>query len=300
MTAQDQHIGFVGCGLIGTSILDMTAAALPGTRFTVLETNPAYVEMLTGRFPSIEFAGDLGAMAACPLVFVCTPTSTVAGIVCDLIPLLGDDAVIVDVASVKVSVVDQVRRAYAGFARFVPGHPLGGRRTAGPSEAGRDVLAGRPFILTPYEATDSDAVGRVRDFLARIGFRVSVAGAEEHDRFVALTSHLTHLIAYSLVERFYELSDQTATQGESVFEDHMAFIGPSFLQVGHFAASDPTMWVDIFLENRDMLREEFAAFSQVAGRLSAALDDLGKPELIEMMKSLKLKQEKLERHKNED
>ena len=300
MTAQDQHIGFVGCGLIGTSILDMIAAAAPDTRFTVLETNPAYVEMLKERHRAITFAGGPDALAACPLIFVCTPTSTVAGIVCDLIPLIGDASLIVDVASVKVSVVDQVRAAHAGFSRFVPGHPLGGRRTAGPAEAGRDVLAGRPFILTPYEATDPDAVEDVRRFLERIGFRVSVAAADEHDRFVALTSHLTHLIAYALVDRFYELSDQSAAESERTFEDHMAFIGPSFLQVGHFAASDPTMWVDIFLDNRDMLRQEFAAFSDAAGRLSAALDDLGKPELVEMMQSLKLKQEKLEKLKNED
>jgi prephenate dehydrogenase len=298
--SDDIQIGIVGCGLIGTSLALLVKRRFPNASIRGLETNPDHLDALRRLLPDAVFANDLAEFSGCKFTFICTPSSAVARTVCDLAPHCGDDAYLVDTGSVKGVVIADVLACNPGFDRFVPGHPLAGGPTAGPAQASIEVLDHKPFVLTPYRATSGAAVAAVSAFLSALGLRVYQTTAARHDRMVALTSHVTHVIAYCAVNRLFELWSKETAGDDSVTEsDMLYFVGGSLLGTTRFASANPAMWAEILKLNEANIRDEAHVF---ADTLRSFIDWVGKVEidsLVERLEKIRDNRLWLEQEKNE-
>lgn len=288
-------VGFVGCGLIGTSLIDLCTSKGVADRVIGVEPDPAYRAVLEARFPAHTFAPDLESVKACDVVFVCTPTASVADLVLALKDICADRTVIVDTASVKTPLVEAMQQRGGGFDRYVPGHPMAGGRMAGPDLAKGELLAGKPFLLTPYDATSADAVAKVSDLLNRLGFKLEITRCDYHDQMVALTSHLPHLFAYALVKRFTDLERAAPAKTPSEPVDAQSFAGRAFLNMAHFAGANPEMWSEIFGINQDAIDREVGAVGNIMGELLALGATGGPTPLTDVLKIIQSNQQNMEK-----
>lgn len=288
-------VGFVGCGLIGTSLIDLCLSTAGIDGIVGIETNPSYLAVLRDRFPAQKFTPDLDQAKSCDFVFVCTSTASVPSIVLKLKDLCDEHTIIVDTASVKTPVVTAVRDADASFDRFVPGHPMAGGRAAGPEQAGGNLLAGKPFLLTPYEATSREALRKTCDLLGKLGFKVQVTQHASHDQMVALTSHLTHLFAFAIVKRLFDLESASPAGTAYGPVDVTSFAGRSFLDMAHFAGANPEMWSEIFAVNHDAVASEITAVGTLMTDLLAVGHGEQSAKLAGILGEIRSKQQNMEK-----
>ncbi len=185
------------------------------------------------------------AAAGADLVFVATPVGTMETVFRAIAPALAEHAIVTDGGSVKGSVVEAARAAFGTLpARFVPGHPIAGSERSGVEAAFAELFDHRRVILTPTDETDAEAVAAVERLWQCAGALVSRMSPAQHDRVLAATSHLPHVVAYAVVERLAEMDGR---------EETLAYGGTGFRDFTRIAASNPAMWVDIVLANRDAL-----------------------------------------------
>lgn len=288
-------VGFVGCGLIGTSLIDLCTSTAAADDIIGIETNPDYLAVLRQRFPAYTFTPDLEQAKRCDFVFVCTSTGSVPSIVLKLKDLCDEHTIIVDTASVKTPVVTAMREAGGSFDRFVPGHPMAGGRAAGPEHASGHLLAGKPFLLTPYEITSRQALGKTCDLLRRLGFKLLVTRHAYHDQMVALTSHLTHLFAFAIVERLFDLEKASPVVTEYGPVDVTSFAGRSFTSMAHFAGANPEMWAEIFDVNHDAIASEVRAVGNLMTELLALGREDQSAKLADALRKIQSKQQNMER-----
>ncbi len=178
-------------------------------------------------------------------------------------PALGAHTIITDVGSTKASVVAAARAALGDkFSRFVPGHPIAGTEHSGAQAAFADLYRGHRVILTPVEETDPQALAGVHDMWRAAGARVTHMSVADHDRVLAATSHLPHMLAFTLVDMLAAADDA---------DDIFAFAAGGFRDFTRIASSNPEMWRDIALANRDALLEICTAYGQRLETLTQAL-----------------------------
>lgn len=179
------------------------------------------------------------------MVVVAVPVGSMLDVLAQLAPGLGDRAVVTDVGSVKASIVAAARPVLgAKFRNFVPGHPLAGGEKSGVQASVSDLFQGRRIILTPEPETDADAVARVRAMWHAVGAEVATMSAQVHDEIVAASSHLPHLLAYTLVDMLVRMDNHRA-----IFENSAS----GFRDFTRIASSDPAMWRDICIANGDSI-----------------------------------------------
>jgi cyclohexadieny/prephenate dehydrogenase len=189
------------------------------------------------------------------LVVLCTPVGAVGGLAQAMRPALAPGAIVSDVGSVKTSVVRDCAAHIPDGVHFIPAHPIAGTENSGP-EAGFATLFDRRWcVLTPIAGTDPAAVDRLRSFWEGCGSTVDVMTAEHHDLVLGITSHVPHLIAYSIVNTARHL--ETVTDTEVI-----KFSAGGFRDFTRIAGSDPTMWRDVFLNNREAVLEMLGRFSE--------------------------------------
>src|ERR671916_633938 len=179
-------------------------------------------------------------------------------------PALKPGAIVSDVGSVKGSVVAQVQPHLPAGVPFVPAHPVAGTEHSGPDAGFATLFHNRWCILTPADGADEGAVEKVRAFWSAMGANVEIMSAQHHDLVLAITSHVPHLIAYNIVGTAADL--ETVTQGEVI-----KFSAGGFRDFTRIAASDPTMWRDVFLHNRDAVLEMLGRFSEDLTALQRAI-----------------------------
>jgi len=186
------------------------------------------------------------------LVVVAVPVKAIGSVLHDVGLALDSAAVVTDVGSTKVEVIETARHELRErFARFVPGHPIAGREASGVEAATADLFKGARVVLTPVPETDTAAVDLVRAAWEAAGARVSTLAAEDHDRIFAAVSHLPHLLSFALVS-------EIASRPESA--ELFAFAAGGFRDFTRIAASSPEMWRDIALQNRAALLAELDRF----------------------------------------
>ncbi len=200
------------------------------------------------------------ALADADIVVIGTPTLTANSVMQEILPRLHADTVITDVASVKGSLVE----ASGGAANFVPAHPIAGSEQSGVDASRADLFIDHRVILTPTDNTDTTALELVRAMWASTGADVVEMGVVEHDAILAATSHLPHVLAYTLVDALAR-SDLSA--------DIFRFAAGGFRDFTRIASSDPVMWRDIALANRDQLLKAIDNFSAHLGSLREAVAD---------------------------
>ncbi|WP_366655076.1 prephenate/arogenate dehydrogenase family protein [Fodinicurvata sp. EGI_FJ10296] len=255
----------IGLGLIASSVAwaakrDGLVDEIVGTARSP-ETMARAVEL---GFVDRAVADPAEAVAGADLVMLCTPLSTFAELAERIAPNLKPGAVLTDAGSVKHTVIKDVGPFVPDGVHFVPGHPIAGTEHSGPDSGFADLFKGRWCILTPPEGTSAEAVDRLSEFWTSMGAMIEVMDAEHHDKVLAITSHLPHLIAYTIVGTAVDLEESTK---EAVIK----FSASGFRDFTRIAASDPTMWRDIFLSNREATLEMCQRFSEDLTALQRAI-----------------------------
>jgi cyclohexadieny/prephenate dehydrogenase len=206
----------------------------------------------------------VAAVAGADLVVLATPLSAYAAIAAQISPALKPGAIVTDVGSVKEAAIRDVAPAIPVGVHFVPGHPVAGTEHSGPEAGFAEMFADRWCILTPPPDTDPGAVAKVKALWELARMRVVTMPAEHHDKVLAVTSHLPHLIAYTIVGTATEL-------GEDLQSEVIAFSAGGFRDFTRIAASDPVMWRDIFLANNEAVLELLQRFSEDLTALQRAI-----------------------------
>jgi cyclohexadieny/prephenate dehydrogenase len=249
-------LALVGIGLIGGSIA--LAARRGGfARKIVAATRRVETADAATRLKLVDHCGtDL--VAACQdadLVIVCTPVGACGEVARTIAPVLKAGCILSDVGSVKQAVIAAMRPHVPQGVHFVPAHPVAGTENSGPEAAFSELFDGRWTILTPLPDSDPAAVDKLEAFWKGLGSLTERLDPADHDRILAITSHLPHLIAYTIVGTADDL-------GGHLNSEVLRFAAGGFRDFTRIAASDPTMWRDVFLNNREAVLEVLARFQE--------------------------------------
>ena len=258
------RVAIIGLGLIGSSIARAVRAEMPTVRLTGHDAD-AGVRDAALRLDLVDDVADTAGAAVtdADLVILCVPVGAIGAAAAAIADDLPADAIVSDVGSCKTDVA-RALAAMLPAERLVPAHPVAGTERSGPEAGFATLFRGRWCIVTPLPETDPVATTRVADFWRRLGAAVDTMTPEHHDRVLAVTSHLPHLIAYSIVG--------TASDLEAVTESEVIkYSAGGFRDFTRIAASDPTMWRDVFLHNREAVLEMLGRFSEDLACLQRAI-----------------------------
>jgi cyclohexadieny/prephenate dehydrogenase len=260
-----EQVALIGLGLIGSSLSHAIRRGGLAGRITGAarsEATRATAERL--ELCDAVYADPAEAVAGADLVILCTPVGTFGAIAESIRPALKEGAILSDVGSVKGAVVNAVGPHVPAGVHFIPGHPVAGTEHSGPESGFAELYDGRWCILTPLPDADTEAVARLRQFWEGCGSLVEIMTPEHHDQVLAITSHIPHLIAYNIVG--------TASDLEKVTEKEVVkFSASGFRDFTRIAASDPTMWRDVFLNNKEAVLEMLGRFTEDLTALQRAI-----------------------------
>jgi cyclohexadieny/prephenate dehydrogenase len=258
------RVSIIGLGLIGSSIARAVREAMPTVVLTGHDADAQVRE--TARVLKLcdDIADTAGtAVTDADLVILCVPLGAMAGVAARIAADLPPEAVISDVGSSKAAVSTILSEACPNHA-IVPAHPVAGTERSGPEAGFASLFHKRWCILTPAARASDAAVQQVTAFWERLGAQVEIMDAAHHDLVLAVTSHVPHLIAYSIVGTASDL--ESVTRGEVI-----KYSAGGFRDFTRIAASDPTMWRDVFLTNKDAVLEVLQRFSEDLTALQRAI-----------------------------
>jgi len=261
-----KRLALIGIGLIGSSIARCARARgdLAGE-----------IAIATRRSETLEEARALGlgdhyttdpaeAVEGADGVILCVPVGAVGPIARAIGPHLAPGTLLSDVGSTKQSVIRDVTPHLPAGVHFIPGHPLAGTEHSGPQAGFASLFEGRYTLLTPLPGTDPAALARLKTFWERTGSMVELIDPGHHDRVLAIVSHVPHLIAFTICGTADDLEDESR-------QEVLKFAASGFRDFTRIAASDPVMWRDIFLNNREALLEMLARFIEDAQAMARAV-----------------------------
>lgn len=265
MTIQFDRIALIGIGLIGSSIAH-DVKRLGIAKEVVISTRSA---------DTLKRAEELGlgdrylqsaaeAVKGADLVIVSVPVGASGSVAKEIAATLMPGAIVTDVGSTKASVIAQMQPHIPEGVHFIPGHPLAGTEKSGPDAGFAGLFEQRWCIFTPVAGTDPTALAKLRHFWEALGARVDEMDPQHHDKVLAIVSHLPHIIAYNIVG--------TADDLEAVTESEVIkYSASGFRDFTRLAASDPTMWRDVCLHNKDAILEMLSRFSEDLAYLQRAI-----------------------------
>ncbi len=259
------RVALIGIGLIGSSLARVLRRDSPATKLVACARRAETLATVRELDIADETTDDPAAAAeGADLVVLATPLSAYAEIGKRIAPALKRGAILTDVGSVKEAVIRDLRPSLREDVHFVPGHPVAGTEHSGPEAGFAELFRGRWCILTPPPETAPEAVTEVARMWEQAGMRVVTMSADHHDRVLAVTSHLPHLIAYTIVGTATDLED-------SLKSEVIEFSASGFRDFTRIAASDPVMWRDIFLNNREAVLEILQRFNEDLTALQRAI-----------------------------
>lgn len=259
-----ERVAIIGLGLLGGSIGLAVKAHLPGVRTTGYDANPATRERAIERGLVDQVCPTAAdAVREAQLVIVCVPVGAMGEAAVDFAAALPAGVVVSDVGSSKESVAAALTAALPGVA-VIPAHPVAGTERSGPDAGFASLFQQRWCIITPPEDADPTQVAALSEFWEGLGARVETMSAAHHDMVLAVTSHLPHLIAYTIVGTASDL--EGVTQGEVI-----KYSAGGFRDFTRIAASDPTMWRDVFLTNKDAVLDMLQRFTEDLTALQRAI-----------------------------
>jgi cyclohexadieny/prephenate dehydrogenase len=259
------RVALIGIGLIGSSLARALRRDSPGTSIVACARRSETLATVRRLELADETTDDPATAAAgADLVVIATPLSAYAEIGQRIAPALQPGTILTDVGSVKQAVIRDLQPLLPPEVHFVPGHPVAGTEHSGPESGFAELFRGRWCILIALPETASEAVARVGRMWERLGMRVVTMSADHHDKVLAVTSHLPHLIAYTIVGTATDLED-------SLKSEVIEFSASGFRDFTRIAASDPVMWRDIFLNNREAVLEILQRFNEDLTALQRAI-----------------------------
>ena len=255
----------IGGGLIGSSVARAARHAGAVGDIAIADTNADNL----AKARDLDLADSYhataeAAVAGADLVILSVPVGAMSAVAADIAPALKQGAIISDVGSVKSSVLKSVAPLVPSGVHFIPGHPVAGTEQSGPEAGFASLFDGRWCILTPPEGTDPAALETLSAFWTKLGSKVDIMTADHHDLVLAITSHVPHLIAYNIVGTANDL--ETVTRSEVI-----KYSAGGFRDFTRIAASDPTMWRDVFLNNKEAVLEMLGRFSEDLTALQRAI-----------------------------
>ncbi|CAN7687162.1 prephenate/arogenate dehydrogenase family protein [Mesorhizobium sp. LjRoot246] len=256
-----EKIALVGIGLIGSSL----------ARVIRRDGLARHVAISTRSQTTLARARELGlgssyttdakeAVRDADLIIVSVPVGSSGAVAEEIAPALKKGAILTDVGSTKASVIAQMQPYVPDGVHFIPGHPLAGTEKSGPDAGFADLFDNRWCIFTPVPDTDPEALERLSEFWRRCGANIDTMDPQHHDMTLAIVSHLPHIIAYNIVGTADDLQSEAIKYSASGFRDFT-----------RLAASDPTMWRDVCLHNRDAILEMLGRFSEDLASLQRAI-----------------------------
>ncbi len=262
---QFERLALIGFGLIGGSIArGARAQGLVGEIVATARTAKTRERVAELGIVDRVVSSNAEAVKDADLVILCVPVGACGGVAQEIAPHLSRNAIVSDVGSVKGAIVKDMSPHLPETAHFVPAHPVAGTEHSGPDSGFAELFTDRWCILTPPDGTDVSAVERLRAVWAGLGAKVEIMTPEHHDLVLAITSHLPHLIAYTIVGTADELAQVTSSEV-------IKFSAGGFRDFTRIAASDPTMWRDVFLANKDAVLEMLGTFNEDLSRLTRAI-----------------------------
>lgn len=259
------RIALIGIGLIGSSIARAVKAKGLADKVTVSTRSEETLERARELGLGTDYVLDAGkAVEDADLVIVSVPVGASGKVAEEIAPHLKPGAIVTDVGSTKSSVVAQMLPHMPKSVHFIPGHPIAGTEHSGPDAGFAELFQGRWCILTPVHGTDKEAKRKLAAFWRALGSNVDEMDAEHHDKVLAIVSHLPHIIAYNIVGTADDL--ETVTESEVI-----KYSASGFRDFTRLAASDPTMWRDVCLHNKDAILEMLARFSEDLAYLQRAI-----------------------------
>jgi cyclohexadieny/prephenate dehydrogenase len=265
MSVQFERVALIGLGLIGSSLSHVMRAKKIAGHISgyakSAETREAAVKL--GLVDSMHATAADAAKNA-DLVILCVPVGAYGEIAKQIAGSLKPGAILTDVGSVKSAVVNDVAPHLPKGVHFIPGHPIAGTEQSGPASGFAELFENRWLILTPLPGSDTGAVAKLEAFWRSCGSDVELMTPEHHDMVLAITSHLPHLIAYNIVATAADLEEVTDSEV-------IKYSASGFRDFTRIAASDPTMWRDVFMNNREAVLEMLGRFSEDLSVLQKAI-----------------------------
>ncbi|TIS48739.1 MAG: prephenate/arogenate dehydrogenase family protein [Mesorhizobium sp.] len=260
-----EKIALVGIGLIGSSL----------ARVIRREGLARHIAIATRSKATLKRAEELGlgdsytteakeAARDADLVIISVPVGSSGEVAAEIAPALKKGAILTDVGSTKASVIAQIEPHVPDGVHFIPGHPLAGTEKSGPDAGFADLFDNRWCIFTPLPCTDPEALEKLSEFWRRCGSNIDTMDPQHHDMTLAIVSHLPHIIAYNIVGTADDLESVTKTEV-------IKYSASGFRDFTRLAASDPTMWRDVCLHNKDAILEMLARFSEDLASLQRAI-----------------------------
>ena len=260
-----QRVALVGIGLIGSSIAH--AVREHGLAEHIAITTRSETTLVRAKELNLGdsyHADAKDAVENADIVVISVPLSACRAVAIEIADGLKPGAIVTDVSSCKASVIADMGPHIPDGVHFVPGHPIAGTEHSGPDAGFANLFNGRWCILTPPKNTNQNAVEKISDLWKKMGSMVEVMEPEHHDQVLAITSHLPHLIAYSIVDTATNLQDDLK-------QEVIKFSASGFRDFTRIAASDPVMWRDVFMKNRDAVLEVLGQFSEDLAALQRAI-----------------------------
>jgi cyclohexadieny/prephenate dehydrogenase len=260
-----ERVAFIGIGLIGSSLARVLRRdGLAGEIVACARNETTRAKALELGLADRVTADAAEAVRGADLVILATPLSAYAAIGAAIAPALRPGAIVTDVGSVKQAVIRDLAPSLPASVHFIPGHPVAGTEHSGPESGFAELFRDRWCILTPLPDTDAAALARLTALWEQAGMRVVTMDPEHHDKVLAMTSHLPHVIAYTIVGTATDLED-------SLKSEVIKFSAGGFRDFTRIAGSDPVMWRDIFLNNREAVLEMLQRFSEDLTALQRAI-----------------------------
>lgn len=260
-----ERLTIVGAGLIGSSIARAARQQNAATAIVIVDNDDKVVDRVKELGFASEATTDLkDGVTDSDLVILCVPVGACKAVAKAIKSALKRGAIVSDVGSVKCSVIEQVSPHLPEGVHFIPAHPVAGTEHSGPDAGFPSLFNNRWCILTPAADADQAIVEKMRSFWEALGSNVETMEAQHHDLVLAITSHVPHLIAYNIVATAADL--EKVTQSEVI-----KFSAGGFRDFTRIAASDPTMWRDVFLHNKEAVLEMLGRFNEDISVLTRAI-----------------------------
>ncbi|MES0213362.1 prephenate/arogenate dehydrogenase family protein [Mesorhizobium sp. M0028] len=260
-----EKIALVGIGLIGSSLARVICREGLAGHISIATRSPETLKRTQELKLGDHYTTDANeAVRGADLVIVSVPVGACGAAAEEIAPALKKGVILTDVGSTKASVIAQMQPLVPEGVHFIPGHPLAGTEKSGPDAGFAELFENRRCILTPLEGTDPAALEKLSEFWRRCGSNIDTMDPQRHHMTLAIVSHLPHIISYNMIRTADDL--ETVTKCKVI-----KYSASGFRDFTRLAASDPTMWRDVCLHNRDAILEMLARFSEDLASLQRAI-----------------------------
>ena len=260
-----KSVAIIGGGLIGSSLAHSIRVNHLSDNLRIFDSKTDVREKLKEIFKSQEICENLNeTVSDADLVFLCVPVGSMRDVAQKISNLLKKGCILTDTGSTKNSVIKDIHPFIKEGVWFIPSHPLAGTENSGPEAGFSELFKGKYWVVVPYCSIPDKILEHFKNFLSGTGAIIETMKPEYHDKILAITSHLPHLIAYTIVGTATDLEDQTK-------HDVVRFSATGFRDFTRIASSDPIMWRDVFLNNKDAVLEMLQRFSEDLTYLQRAI-----------------------------